>query len=166
MPSLRCVAKVAVKEDGLHYDEREWLVCPTEGVRAVSFLAASMERRHHILRCLKRHKVDIAGLQEEHFKDEATVRNQRWWSQRQGYDMLAATQAGMARRSSAVLRKMDEWALVASKVLSTRLILGHFRHSGGGEVVVLVGHMECEPGPGKGNGTHYTTNWRLEKDYL
>ena len=41
----------------------------------------STKRQHHILRCLKRHKADIVGLQETHFKDEATVHNQRWWLQ-------------------------------------------------------------------------------------
>ena len=63
--------------------------------------------------------------------------------------MPATTQAGMARGSSAVLWKTSEWALVASKVLSPSLILGHFRHSAGGEVGVLVGNTECEPGPRK-----------------
>ena len=47
----------------------------------------SVVRRYTVLRCLQRHNTDMAGLQETHFKSEASVKEQRWWLQREEYKL-------------------------------------------------------------------------------
>ena len=40
--------------------------------------------------------------------------------------------------------KTSKWVLLRSDVLSRRIIVAEFRHTDGGEIRVLVAHMDCE----------------------
>ena len=113
--------------------------------QSTSAKATSVQCKHQILRCLWRHNVDLAGLQDTHFKDSAVVRGQRRWLQRQGCDMLVPPQAGTARGSSALVWKTESWSLDLSETISPRLLMALQRHADGASLRVLVGHMECEP---------------------
>ena len=124
-----------------------WFARPRAGLQhhSKSAKATSVQRKHQILRCLRCHNVDLAGLQHTHFKDSAVVRGERWWLQRQGYNMLAPTQAGTARGSSAMVWKIESWSLELSEKISAQLLLALLHHADGGSLRLLVGHMECEP---------------------
>ena len=60
--------------------------------------------------------------------------------------MLAPTQAGTARGSSALVWKTQSWSLELSETISPRLLMALLHHANGGSLRVLVGHIECETG--------------------
>ena len=73
------VEPLAVPEDGIWIAERQRMAPATAGI------GRSEPRRASVLRLVKKHNIDLLGLQETHLHDQGVLDAQSWWLRKNGF---------------------------------------------------------------------------------
>ena len=116
-----------------------WLRRPRESHRADV-------RRVSVMNMVKKHQLDVLGLQETHLQEKVVVESQQWWLQKHGFSGRFNLQQSAADKGSTGLIWRDaKWEHVSLQDVGSRFLISHLKAKAGGEVRVLTGHFSCEP---------------------
>ena len=103
-------------------------------------------RRVSVMRIVKKHHLDVLGLQETHLQDQEIIDSQHWWLRRHGFSARFNIQTTPADKgSTGILWRDAKWEHVSSEDIGPRFLLSQLRARAGGEVRFLAGHFSCEP---------------------
>ena len=98
------------------------------------------------MRIVKKHQLDVLGLQETHLQDQEICSSQSWWLQKQGFAAHFNLQSLPGDKgSSGILWRTEKWEHVSSEPLGPRFLFTHLKAKAGGEIRFLTRHFSCEP---------------------
>ena len=99
-----------------------------------------------VLRLVKKHNIDLLGLQETHLHDQGVLDAQAWWLCKNGFAATFNRQLDQSDKgSSGLVWRESKWEHVSSVAMGQRFLTSHMRAKVGGDLRVLTGHFSCDP---------------------
>ena len=106
----------------------------------------SEPRRASVLRLVKKHNIDLLGLQETHLHDQGGLDAQSWWLRKNGFAANFNRQLDQSDKgSSGPVWRESKWEHVSSVAMGQRFLISHMRAKAGGGLRVLTGHFSSDP---------------------
>ena len=116
-----------------------WLRRPRESRR-------NEPRRASVPRLVKKHNIDLLGLQETHLHDQGVMDAQSWWLRKNGFAAHFNLQLDQSDKgSSGLVWRESKWEHVSSVAMGQRFLTWHMRAKAGGDLRVLTGNFSCDP---------------------
>ena len=98
------------------------------------------------MRLVKKHNIDLLGLQETHLHDQGVLDAQTWWLRKNGFAANFNRQLDQSDKgSSGLVWRESKWEHVSSVAMGQRFLISHMRAKAGGDLRVLTGHFSCDP---------------------
>ena len=84
-------------------------------------------------RLVKKHNIDLLGLQETHLHDQGVLDAQSWWLRKNGFAAHFNLQLDQSDKgSSGLVWRESKWEHVSSVAMGLRFLISHMRAKAGG----------------------------------